>query len=287
MMTAYFQTTHSHSPLPFLVLSPPPLSPCRTWSCQTLSPRSSKISWRGCCRETFPRGWAVRARGTSHTPQVHISLISVSRPRAFWVNPSLVRALPAIPFVAGGWGRNAGRLCLCARIETDITWSIKSRGSWLISLVPSFHISLWLKLSDGSLSAADACLNNVTRESCGKYCHLVDNVETQIKRHPSPSFLPPLCHEHTQSPRGEGAPVFQRHWLAAGVLAEGEEASFVLCAAGLKKEICFFFCQHSLIWLEWRQKSFLMLETNTLKLIYFNFNILMVAKWHSRCNTCE
>lgn len=149
----------------------------------------------------------------------------------------------SFPHCGGGQGRNAGRLCLYARIVTDITWSIRSRGSWLVSPVPSFHISLWLKLSDGSLSAEGACLNNtdVTRESCGKYCHLVDNVETQIKTHPSPSFLPPLCHKHPQSPRGEGAPVFQRHWLAAGVPAEGEEASFVLCAAGLKKRHLVFF----------------------------------------------
>lgn len=106
-MTACFQTTHSHSPLPFLVLSLPS-APRRTWSCQTLSPRSSKISWRGCCRETFPRGWAVRARGTSHTSasshQPHQRFTSTGV-----LSESITCQLsPLWRGPGGGRGRNAG-----------------------------------------------------------------------------------------------------------------------------------------------------------------------------------
>lgn len=54
-------------------LCPPPVFcplfiPCRTWSCQSRSLPSSKTCWRGCCRETFPRDSAVRAKGIVHAP---------------------------------------------------------------------------------------------------------------------------------------------------------------------------------------------------------------------------
>lgn len=82
----------------------------RMWSCQTLSLRSSKISWRAFCSETFPRGWAVRAKGTSvcvsglpvqthpctHThTHAHTSLIKC--PQAFQMNPSVGCLLPVPP----------------------------------------------------------------------------------------------------------------------------------------------------------------------------------------------
>ena len=75
IMSVYFQTTHSHFP-PSCVFPPslpPSLPPLfrRMWSCQTLSLQSSKICWRGCCRETYPRGSAVRAEGTTHTQHTH------------------------------------------------------------------------------------------------------------------------------------------------------------------------------------------------------------------------
>lgn len=76
----------------------------RMWSCQTLSLRSSKISWRAFCSETFPRGWAARAKGTSvrvsgpiiHT-RTHCTRQSHQCPQMFQMNPSVGCLLPVPP----------------------------------------------------------------------------------------------------------------------------------------------------------------------------------------------
>lgn len=47
----------------------------RTWSCRSRSLLSSKTCWRGCCREMFPRGSAVRAKGIVHAPTSSVSPI--------------------------------------------------------------------------------------------------------------------------------------------------------------------------------------------------------------------
>lgn len=59
-------------PLPFFC---PLFILCRTWSCQSRSLQSSKTCWRGCCREMFPRGSAVRAKGRVHAPTSSVSHI--------------------------------------------------------------------------------------------------------------------------------------------------------------------------------------------------------------------
>lgn len=102
------------SPFPSLFLpSLPPLFSHRMWSCQTLSLQSSKICWRGCCREMYPRGSAVRAAGTSHTQraqhthtEVHINLrpISAFMSTGAQMNSSVRRILLDVLIKAGNTG---------------------------------------------------------------------------------------------------------------------------------------------------------------------------------------
>lgn len=79
VFTAKFTTQFKHltlipsSSLPSSLPSFLPLCYTRRmWSCQTLSLQSSKIFWRGCCREMYPRGSAARAVGMICTHRTHL-----------------------------------------------------------------------------------------------------------------------------------------------------------------------------------------------------------------------
>lgn len=57
----------------------------------------------------------VRHSTSSHQPHQRFTSTGV-------LSESITRMrFASCPHCGGGWGRNAGRLCLCARMETDIT----------------------------------------------------------------------------------------------------------------------------------------------------------------------
>lgn len=84
------------------------------WSCQTLSQQSSKISWRGCCREMCPSGSDARAVGTTHTHNLC--------PHTSQVNFCYIVLIKA---GITGWLANWGWA------EVDIKWS---DGGWVHQL---------------------------------------------------------------------------------------------------------------------------------------------------------